>query len=49
MVHTQTCEMLESKLKPQQQGQDDAGSLQDFNTATLPAPEHRDGLTANQI
>ena len=49
MVQTQTSEMFENKLMPPEQGQDDAGSLKNSNTATLPAWERRDGLTVNKI
>ena len=43
MVQTQTSEMLENELVPQEQGQDDAGSLQNSITATLPAQERHNG------
>ena len=43
LLQTQTSEMLRIKFMPQERSQDDTGSLQNLNTATLPAWERRNG------
>ena len=43
VVQTQTSNMLRNKFMPQEQSGDDTGSLQNLNTATLPAWERRNG------
>ena len=43
MVQTQTPEMLQTKLMPQEQSPDHTGSLRTFIAAALPARERRNG------